>query len=308
MVIGNRRLQMVDVVEPDVAGEPLQDPGQLVERTALERRPGEIPLLAPRPIDAIELMLHIEQPDPGGTGHRRDDHLNQEVGFKTEHPTQRDGHSQNGQIRPVHRVTLPFPGVARGEPVEKQEQAGRRDHKQHDRVARQPVRKPFPAGRLEILPHRQRPHVAHAAPIQVSRMAMVKGVLPSPLMERREHQDTGDESQDGRRPPGFEKRAVAAVMENDERAHQESARHHHQRHGQPAGHRQTPVNQIPENRIGNEGVDYLPDTVRNTRHPEGGRDLPAGRNGRDLLPSGRPCICSHHHVFSFSGNPPGSAR
>src|SRR5204862_8241961 len=37
IVIGNTRAQMMDMVKADVAGEPLENPGQLVERTAFLR-------------------------------------------------------------------------------------------------------------------------------------------------------------------------------------------------------------------------------------------------------------------------------
>ena len=49
-----------------------------------------------------------------------------------------------------------------------------------------------------------RPPMPDDMPVQISRIAVVKGVLPAPLIERREHQHAGDEPQDGRRLPGLE--------------------------------------------------------------------------------------------------------
>src|SRR5436190_16288077 len=57
IVIRNSRAQMVNVVESDVAREPLQDLGQLVKRAALQRRSCEIPILTPLPINSLKLML-----------------------------------------------------------------------------------------------------------------------------------------------------------------------------------------------------------------------------------------------------------
>ena len=42
VVIGDQRAQVVQVVEADVAREPLQDAGQLVERAALQGRGGPL--------------------------------------------------------------------------------------------------------------------------------------------------------------------------------------------------------------------------------------------------------------------------
>ena len=77
MVVGNTRAQVVDMMKPDVAGEPLQDSWQLIKGTALKRRCGVIPVLGPRPIGALELMLHVEQPQADGAGKRRYGELNQ---------------------------------------------------------------------------------------------------------------------------------------------------------------------------------------------------------------------------------------
>src|SRR5437773_11814514 len=61
VVVRNPRTQMVNVVKPNVAREPLQHPGQSVERTALQRRRRVIPLPATFPINPLKLMLHVKQ-------------------------------------------------------------------------------------------------------------------------------------------------------------------------------------------------------------------------------------------------------
>jgi hypothetical protein len=60
MVIGDTRAQVVDMVKADVAGKPLEKPGQLVIRAPLKRRPLVVPLTAAFPVDAFELVLDIE--------------------------------------------------------------------------------------------------------------------------------------------------------------------------------------------------------------------------------------------------------
>src|SRR6266516_7276989 len=56
VIIRNARTQMMNVMKHDVAGEPLQDLGQFVERTALQCRRGVIPFLGALPQNSIKLM------------------------------------------------------------------------------------------------------------------------------------------------------------------------------------------------------------------------------------------------------------
>ena len=62
MIIRDAWAEMVNVVEADVAGKPLQYLGQFVERAAFERRCGVIPIPAAFPIDTLKLMLHVKKP------------------------------------------------------------------------------------------------------------------------------------------------------------------------------------------------------------------------------------------------------
>ena len=68
VVIGDAGAQVVNVVETDVAGEPLKYFGQFVERTSLEGGSGEIPLFVAFPINSLELVLDVEEPNASGTG------------------------------------------------------------------------------------------------------------------------------------------------------------------------------------------------------------------------------------------------
>src|SRR5438105_15421133 len=65
IVIRNSRAQMVDVVIADVSGEPLQYFRQFVERAAFQGGRSVIPLRVALPINSLELMLHVKQPEAG---------------------------------------------------------------------------------------------------------------------------------------------------------------------------------------------------------------------------------------------------
>ncbi len=58
-------------MQADIAGEPLQDLGQLIVRATFERRLNRVPFVMARPIDTIVLVLDVEQPDAeaAGKGH-----------------------------------------------------------------------------------------------------------------------------------------------------------------------------------------------------------------------------------------------
>ena len=59
-VIRDFRAEMVDVMKANVAGEPLEEPGKLIERAALQADAGVIPLSMPDPPGTIEIVLDIE--------------------------------------------------------------------------------------------------------------------------------------------------------------------------------------------------------------------------------------------------------
>ena len=84
IIIGYARTQMMNVMESDVAREPLKNFRQPVERAALKRRRSVIPISAPFPVHTFKLMLHVEQPYSHAASDGHDHQLNQQVGFNSE--------------------------------------------------------------------------------------------------------------------------------------------------------------------------------------------------------------------------------
>lgn len=62
-VIRDSTAQMVDVVHPDIGGEPAQDARQIIVRTAVQCRLLGGPVVVVLPECILELVLDIEQPD-----------------------------------------------------------------------------------------------------------------------------------------------------------------------------------------------------------------------------------------------------
>jgi hypothetical protein len=65
------RVQVVDVVEADISGEPLQDARHAEIGRAAQRRRHEGPLRLPQPDRRLEAVLHREDPH---AHNGRDDH------------------------------------------------------------------------------------------------------------------------------------------------------------------------------------------------------------------------------------------
>ena len=63
VVVRDPRVEVVDVVQADVAGEELQRLRQLQVRAALKRGVVVAPAVVALPVDVLELMLDVEQPD-----------------------------------------------------------------------------------------------------------------------------------------------------------------------------------------------------------------------------------------------------
>ena len=66
---------MVDMVHPDIGGEPAQDVRQVIMGAAVQCRLVKIPSLVMGPDGVLELVLDVEQPDANRTCENRDGQL-----------------------------------------------------------------------------------------------------------------------------------------------------------------------------------------------------------------------------------------
>ena len=74
-VIWDTAAEMVDMVRPDIGGEPAQDARQVIVGAAVQRRLVKIPALVTGPEGILELVLNVEQPDANRTCEKRDRRL-----------------------------------------------------------------------------------------------------------------------------------------------------------------------------------------------------------------------------------------
>src|SRR5271163_4871368 len=109
-----------------------------------------------------------------------------------------------------------FAGTGRRETMFDEKQGGGGNDKQNNRVARQSISEPFPARRLQILLHGQRPDIAFAAPIEITRAGVMHGMFPPPEVVGRDRDYAGDEAPCIIGFTGLEKRTMTTVVKNDE--------------------------------------------------------------------------------------------
>ena len=85
VVVGNHRVEMMNVMKPDVSGKPLENFREFVITTAFHGSRGKIPLLTLGPISVFELMLDVEEPDSTCSGNQHHGDLNDDKRKKSKY-------------------------------------------------------------------------------------------------------------------------------------------------------------------------------------------------------------------------------
>ena len=147
VVVRDPRVEVVDVVQPDVAGEELEQLRELEVRAALERGLGEAPVVAALPVGVLELVLHVEEEDAGRAADQERRRLDEQVraasrSARSARPTTTRGRcSCRGCCAgsaASHR--------AGDDPRLEDERVERAEAEHHERVAEQAVAQPSRAG------------------------------------------------------------------------------------------------------------------------------------------------------------------
>lgn len=85
VVVGNSGTQVMNMVKADAAGKPLQHAGEFVERAAVERRRGVVPLAVALPVHSLKLVLHVKEPHPRRARHHQHRRLKNDIGLPPKH-------------------------------------------------------------------------------------------------------------------------------------------------------------------------------------------------------------------------------
>ena len=143
MIIGNARSYVVNVVQSDVPGKPLEDFRQLEIGAAFERDPHGIPRLVAYPIDGFELMLDIEQPQSNTPGNQDDGQLNQEICRQTDGPGRTSDDEQDRQVGVKYAHALSLSGPFDRKSVQNEKEQYRPWSEQNERITIKSVSEPL---------------------------------------------------------------------------------------------------------------------------------------------------------------------
>ena len=150
-----------------------------------------------------------------------------------------------------------------GKSLEDDEQDQRAEDEEDDGVSNEPITQLEATGSRHVLLNGEGPNVTDAAAIEIAVGGMMAGMFPTPLSVRREGEHTGDETNNAVGALGFEKRTVAAIMEDDEGANKEQPPKECRWNAEPQGDVLEEIQRYPNGRNGDQGVDDLPDGFTN---------------------------------------------
>ena len=223
------------MVQADVAGEELQHLWQPQIRAALERRLVVAPGIGALPVGILELVLDVEQPDADRAREQRGRHLNEQEALPAEQPAKQPDHRRERQVGAPHAAADPWPLAARDEAWREDHRPDRPQPEHHDRVADQPVAQPAVPRQRLVLGDRERRDIPDAAPVQIARGSVMDGVLVTPALKGREHQQPASGAEPLVRPAPRQQAAVSAVVKQDVGTHQKAGGGHRHREHQPTG-------------------------------------------------------------------------
>ncbi len=267
------------MVVADVSREPGQERTRLHVARRLERRPIERPLLAPLDVQAVEVVLRVEEVRAGGGG----DEERQEVA--EEKDRRAELRQDEGRRRPVgeqrQQRVPPLAGRAHERHQAHLHHEDGEVREQHrERMAHQLV---VPLLRRRGLPPLLRGHGGEGADVgadQLRGVVVMIVVRLAPDPGRRHHVDAEGIEDDARQPRAAQERPVQEVVVEDELTHDEQPR--------DAGEREA---QRPE-----EGL------------PERGQTREQERRGGEHVPPAAQPPFRHEGPGRFDQISPGSQR
>ncbi len=257
-VIGDRRAQVMDMVKADVAGEPVQNSRQRIHRAALQRDRHVIASIAALPVDPVELVLDVEQPDTGGARDGEGGDQQQKRGGDSEGDEEC---AESGDQREVGEVNASSAGRPRHrvrQPLLEKDDKQRADTHHHDRVSVEPVAEPHGKRRLAVLADGQGPDVAETAAVEIAGRRVVSGMFDPPVVVGREGHNSGQIPDELVRRLGLEERAVTAVVEEDEDPDQKTGGEHLDREREPIRDGHQPIREDQQQQVASDAVDQLP--------------------------------------------------
>jgi hypothetical protein len=178
------------------------------------------------PVDALELMLNVKQPDSGRRGYHQDRQLNQKVGSEPNGQTGYYDDTYNQQVGTDHAYKIDFLRPRRRVAIAQQEVIEWADAEQNERMPVQPVSKPLKRWRSQVFLDRHGRDVTHAASIQIAGGNMVPGMTSAPVVKRSECQNAAEIPHVPVPARRREQGTMSTIVEQDEKTRQQTSRKH----------------------------------------------------------------------------------
>ena len=246
------------MVVADVAGEPLEDFWEFIERAAFEGGGGVVPFFFALPIDSFVLVLHVEEPDASHGGDADRGALDEEVMLPAENGDEQSGEGDNGEIHPEDGIAIAPVGSLGRKAFANDEEKDRGDEKENEGIANEAIGEAFGAGVREVFVDGHGPDISRAASIEISRSTVMDRMLPAPVEVGCEGEEPGNESGKVVGAGRFKKGAVTAVVEDDEDPDEDSAADHGQGESEEIGELHREIHRDPEREIETDGINDLP--------------------------------------------------
>ena len=250
------------MVQPDVAGQPLQQPRQLQVGAALHGRLQVLPAGVGLPVGVLELVLHVEEEDADHRGEVLDGQVDEQEGLPAKDGEDEGHQAGEGQVGPpdagAHLGLVA--AVAEGQPVAEHEDPDRPDQEHHPGVAVDAVAEALPGGGRQVLLGGHGVDVADAALVEVAAGGVVPGVGVLPVAVGGQGEHAAHEAQRVVGAGVLEEGAVAGVVLQDEDAHQEEGGGEVEEQGEPPVQLERAVGQVPQGQEGEVAGKDLPHT------------------------------------------------
>lgn len=183
-IVGDAAVEMMDVVQADIAGEPLENFGQAIVAAALETGMDAVPFFMTLPVVRVKLMLNIKHPDADCRGKDDDRQVDHEKVGDAEVVATGNDAGKDREIEHVDTGTLAmlFTGSADGRAKADEKKQRWKQPEHDDRMAIEVIAKLFHGAESVVFIDGQRMDIAIATMIEIAVRRMVQGVAVSPLI------------------------------------------------------------------------------------------------------------------------------
>lgn len=188
---------------------------------AKHRRGLIIPILITGPIARVELVLYVEEPDPGRSGDPRNNQLHKKICADAKEQRPYDSHRDDEKIGYGNASLDLGGGVASWQATLEHKKIDRTQYEQDKGISTQTIVKSFESRCPLILFEGHGEDIANAPVVELTARCVMYQVPSAPLLKRHKTEGAGNVADDLVRTRGWRKVSVGAVVAKNKYAYQE---------------------------------------------------------------------------------------